>query len=41
MDQKEDEGLDVRNHDQLFFFKKKYFGKKIFKKIDLEGIRDI
>jgi hypothetical protein len=33
--------LDVRNHDSLFFFQKDKKDKKLYKKIDLEGIREI
>ena len=33
--------MDVKNQDNLFFFKKSQAYKKIFKKIDLEGIKDI
>ena len=33
--------MDVKNQDNVFFFKKSQAYKKIVKKIDLEGIKDI
>ena len=32
---------DVKNHDNLLFFKKDWAHKKLVKKFDLEGIREI
>ena len=33
--------MDVKNHDSLLFFKRKFMDRKLCKVLDLEAIRDI
>ena len=43
MDQLTDEntGMDIKNHDSLFFFRKQSNFKKLYKRIDLDSIKDL